>query len=100
LPLIRGSKLFYTTILRPHSHSIVFNHGNALIFQRKFLPSTAKNRRIDPSKICALEFKGNFRGFGICSFSPIIEIDWSICEPSDKGGIASFEEKRTVSHDE
>jgi hypothetical protein len=37
-----------------------------------------KNRLADPSEICALEFKGEFRRFKICSISATIGIDWSI----------------------
>ncbi|ESW87697.1 hypothetical protein X772_11580 [Mesorhizobium sp. LSJC280B00] len=37
-----------------------------------------KNRLPDPSEICALEFKGEFRRFKICSVSATIGIDWSI----------------------
>jgi len=42
--------------MRPHSHSIILDHGNALIFQRKFFLRTTKYRLADPSEICALEF--------------------------------------------
>jgi len=37
------------------------SHRNALIFQRKFFRRTTKNRLTDPSEICALEFKEEFR---------------------------------------
>jgi hypothetical protein len=66
--------LFYA----PHSHSIILGHGNALIFQRKFFLRTMKNRLPDPSKICALDFKKEFRRSAICSVSQTIDIDWSI----------------------
>jgi hypothetical protein len=59
-------------------HSIILGHGNALIFQRKFFLRTRENRLHDPSKICALEFKGEFRRFGIWSVSATIDIDWPI----------------------
>jgi hypothetical protein len=39
-----------------------------------------KNRLPDPSEICALEFKGKFRGFRICSVSATIDNDWSILD--------------------
>jgi hypothetical protein len=34
-----------------------------------------KHRLSDPSEICALEFKGEFRRFGICTVSATIGID-------------------------
>jgi hypothetical protein len=61
-----------------HSHSIILGHGNALIFQRKLFLRTMKNRLPDPSKICALDFKKEFRRSAICSVSQTIDIDWSI----------------------
>jgi hypothetical protein len=45
----------------PHSHSIVLSHRNALIFRGKFFLRILKNRIPDPSEICALEIKGEFR---------------------------------------
>jgi hypothetical protein len=60
------------------SHSIISCHGNALIFQRKFFLRMTENRLHDPSKICALEFEGEFRRFGIWSVSATIDIDWPI----------------------
>jgi hypothetical protein len=45
-----------------------------------------KNRLPDPSEICALEFKAEFRRFGIDSISATIDIDQSIfkiCGESD-----------------
>jgi hypothetical protein len=62
----------------PHSHSIIFVHGNALKFRRKFFQCTLKHRAPDPSEICALDFKENFRRFAIWSISATIGIDWSI----------------------
>jgi hypothetical protein len=61
-----------------HSHSIIFVHDNALKFRRKFFQYTLKHRAHDPSEICALDFKENFRRFAIWSISPTIGIDWSI----------------------
>jgi len=46
--------------------------------KRKFFLRTTKNRPTDPSKICALEFKREFRRFGICSVSATIDDDRSI----------------------
>jgi hypothetical protein len=62
----------------PHSHSMILDHGNALIFQRKFFLRTTKNHLPDPSESCALEFKEEFRRFRICSVSATIGIDRSI----------------------
>jgi hypothetical protein len=41
-----------------HSHSIILNDHNALIYQRKNFLRGPKNRIPDPSEIRALEFKG------------------------------------------
>jgi hypothetical protein len=65
---------------RPYSHSIVLRHGNALICPRKFFPPATKNRLRDPSEICAIDFKHEFRRFAICSVSATIGIDWPICD--------------------
>jgi hypothetical protein len=54
------------------------SHNIALIYQRKLLPRTTKNRLADPSEISALDFKGEFRRFRICSVSGTIGIDRSI----------------------
>jgi len=51
---------------------IIFRHGNALICRRKSFPCTAEHRAPDPSENCALQFKGKFRRFGICSVSGTI----------------------------
>jgi hypothetical protein len=71
--------LFASSALRsipaPHSHSIVLSHVNALIFQRKFFLRRAKHRLPDPSKICALDFKGEFRRSAFRSVSGTIDID-------------------------
>jgi hypothetical protein len=39
---------------------------------------TTKNRLGDPSAICALDFKGEFRRIGFCTVSGTIDIDRSI----------------------
>jgi hypothetical protein len=86
--------------LTPHSHSIVLSHDNALIFRRKIFLRATKNRLADPSKISALEFKGEFRRFGIWSISATISPDWAIfLEMLRAGGISSFP-KKTVSDGE
>jgi hypothetical protein len=61
-----------------YSHSIVFDHGNALNSQRKFFLYAMKNRLPDPSEICALDFKREFRRSAVCSVSETIYIDRSI----------------------
>ena len=76
--LTRCSRPLYRAVSHPHSHSIVLGHGNALIFQRKFFLRMRENRLHDPLKICALEFKGEFRRSGIWSVSATIDIDWPI----------------------
>src|ERR1700746_2293054 len=43
--------------------------------RRKFFLHTVKDRLADPSEICALEFKGEFRRFAICSVSGTIGIN-------------------------
>jgi hypothetical protein len=53
-----------------------------------------KNRPPDPSEICALEFKGEFRGFGNCSVSATIGIDWSIFKICGESGVIGLAEKR------
>jgi hypothetical protein len=48
-----------------------------------------KNRLPDPSEICALDFKREFRGFGIYSVSATIDIDRSVLGiPTDEAAIA------------
>jgi hypothetical protein len=51
------------------------DYGNALNFQRKFFLRMMKNRLPDPSEICALDFKQEFRRFAIPSVSATIGID-------------------------
>jgi hypothetical protein len=84
-------------MVQNHSHSITFSHGNALIFQRKFFLRTLEHRAPDPSEICALEFKGEFRRFGACLVSATIRIDWSIFEISGDNSVNGQPEKNTVS---
>jgi len=82
-PGIRPSVLCYPILLHgtpPHSHSIVLRHGNALICPRKFFPPATKNRLRDPSEICAIDFKNEFRRSAICLVSAAIGIDWPICD--------------------
>jgi hypothetical protein len=45
-----------------------------------------KNRLPDPSEICALEFKGEFRRFKICPVSATIDIDRPMFAISDENG--------------
>jgi hypothetical protein len=59
----------------PHSHSLVLKDDNTLIYQRKFFLRTTKNRPRDPSKTCALDFKGEFPRSVDCSVSATIGID-------------------------
>ena len=59
-------------------HSIVLNYGNALIFQRKFFLRVLKNRISDPSEICALDIKAEFRRPAISSVSATIGNNRSI----------------------
>jgi hypothetical protein len=55
---------------------------------------TTKNRLADPSEICALEFKGEFRRFGICSVSATIGTDRSNFKFCGESGIIGLAEKR------
>jgi hypothetical protein len=57
---------------------IILSDRNALNSVHKFFLHTMKNRLPDPSEICALEFKGEFRRFKICLVLATIGIDWSI----------------------
>jgi hypothetical protein len=52
-----------------------------------------KNRLADPSEICALEFKGEFRRFGICSVSATIDIDRSIFKICGDSGVIALAKK-------
>ena len=74
-----------------HSHSIIFIHGNALNYQRKFFLRTLKHRMPDPSEIRALDLKRKFRRSAICSVSGTIErpsasatIIFAACQPCDQ----------------
>jgi len=53
---------------------MVLRHGNALNFQRKFFLCPMKNRLLDPSKNCALDFKHKFRPSAIRTLSATIGI--------------------------
>jgi hypothetical protein len=68
-----------------------------LIQQRKVVPCTTKNRLPDPSKISALELKGEFWRFGICSASRTIGINRSISRRSRDNGAISVPAENTVS---
>jgi len=81
----------------PHSHSMISCHRRALNYQRKSLLRTAKHRRPDPSEICALEFKGKFRRFGVCSISTTIEINRSILCVLRRDPCDRISKKNTVS---
>jgi hypothetical protein len=52
-----------------------------------------KNRLPEPSEICALELKGEFRRFGICSVSATIGINWSISEICGESSVSAWPEK-------
>jgi hypothetical protein len=54
-----------------------FNNHYPLIQPSKYFPRSPKNRPPDPSKIRALDFKGEFRQSAICSVSATIDIYWS-----------------------
>jgi hypothetical protein len=58
-----------------HSHSIILSHDNALNYQGKFLRSMGEHRPPNPSEICALDVKSEFRRSAICSASATIDID-------------------------
>lgn len=80
-----------------YSHSIIFSHGNALIFRCKFFLRTTKNRLTDPSEICALEFKHEFRRFTICSVSTTIGVNRSIFAIHGSEPRSAAHQKKTVS---
>jgi hypothetical protein len=54
---------------------MVPSDDNALIYRHNFFATRQKNRLADPSKIRALDFKREFRRFGICAVSATIGID-------------------------
>src|SRR5437899_2691222 len=81
-----------------HSHSIILKHANALILRCNFFLRTLKNHLPDRSEICALEFKGEFRGFGICTVSATIGIDWSIILRAGDEADSDPSAEKTVSH--
>jgi hypothetical protein len=56
-----------------------------------------KHRLLDPLESCALEFKGEFRLFGICSISVTIDIDRSILRVSRRERIWPVYREKAVS---
>jgi hypothetical protein len=57
------------------ANSIVLSDRNALNAKCKCFPHATRNRLRNPSEIFALEFKGEFRRFKICSVMPTIGTD-------------------------
>jgi hypothetical protein len=58
--------------------------------KRKFFLTITKNRLADPSEICALEFKEEFRRSAICSVSATIGINrFDSAHPTDNVAIGS-----------
>lgn len=84
------------SIRKAHSHSIVLSHGTAQNFQRKLFLRMMNNRLPDPSETRALEFKGEFRRFGICSISTTIGINRSISSSTASDGTTPATSKMTV----
>jgi hypothetical protein len=78
----------------PHSHSIILRHRNALIFRRKFFLGKDKDRLPDPSEICALDFKGKFRRFKICSVQRLSASIGRFLKSVGESGVIGFAEKR------
>jgi hypothetical protein len=63
---------------------------NTLKSKRKFLLPIAKNRLADPSEICTLEFKEEFRRSAICAVLPTIGINrFDSAHPTDNVTIGS-----------
>ena len=62
----------------PHSHSIISERRNSLSFQGKYFRRMLKYHAPDPSVICALDSKKEFRPSAISSVSETIDIDRSI----------------------
>jgi hypothetical protein len=56
-----------------------------------------KNRLPDPSEICALDFKHEFRRFRICPVSATIGINWSIFYVVAATALSARLQKKTVS---
>jgi hypothetical protein len=69
-------------------------HDNALIWLQKPFLRTSKRRIHDPSEIRALEFKGRFKRFGICSVSTAIGSNRSIRSESRAGTVRHGLEKK------
>lgn len=76
---------------------MVLSDGNALYSKRKFFLHTTKNRLSDPSKICALDFKHEFRRFAICSVSATIGNDRSTFSRLIENAVDTHQGKKTVS---
>ncbi|MGH6710269.1 MAG: hypothetical protein ACREEK_14985 [Bradyrhizobium sp.] len=94
LPVLRCTIPKYSLVRSLHSHSIVLSDRNALNSKCKFFPLATKNRLLDPSEICALDFKEKFRRFRICSVSATIGNDWSILlELFREAGVNSLPKK-------
>jgi len=91
------SRIYLSCTTPPHSHSIILSDGNDLNSKRKYFVHTTKNRLLDPSEICALEFKKEFRRFRIWSVSATIGIDWSILCVLGRDSFVGSAAKRTVS---
>jgi hypothetical protein len=72
-------------------------HRNVLILRRQFFSRIPKNRIPDPSENRALEFKWEFRRFGICSVSAAIGINWSIFYVAAATALSARLQKKTVS---
>jgi hypothetical protein len=69
---------------------MVLSDHNALIQHSKFFPRTMKNRLADPSKICALEFKSEFRRSELCPVSGTIGIDRSVSRHPPEPGVTGI----------
>src|SRR5207249_1168149 len=63
-------------VTSPHSHSIIFGHGNALIFRRKFF--RVRRRTVSPIRqkfTLLIYFKHEFQRSAVCSASATIGIN-------------------------
>jgi hypothetical protein len=83
-------------LLFRHSHSIVLSDDNALIFHSIF-SAHGKEPAPNPSKIRALEFKGEFRRFGNYSVSRTIDDNRSIFQDKHHDMLVRFGAKNTIS---
>lgn len=77
----------------PHSHSIVLSHGNVLIYRCKFF--CERQRTVSPirQKIALLNFKENFRRFGVPLVSATIGVNRSIFAIPRKNRVIGLAEK-------